>query len=132
VLGILTDGHLLRFMLPQRFCAPRARARSTRICRIERAAMPTKCRRSVHTGLENLKHRSGRWARASPMEQPMMISRRSDFQTRTFALLVACLLAAGLGACAGSHGNGTDSLGTDDARALDGTVADVAPASSSS
>ena len=31
-----------------RFCAPRARARSTRIWRIDRAAMPTKCRWSCH------------------------------------------------------------------------------------
>ena len=33
---------------PHRFCAPRARARSTRICRIERAAIPTKWRSSFH------------------------------------------------------------------------------------
>ena len=37
-----------RFSAPHRFCAPRARARSTRICRIDRAAMPTKWRRSFH------------------------------------------------------------------------------------
>jgi CubicO group peptidase (beta-lactamase class C family) len=44
-----------------------------------------------------------------------MIFRRPDLRIRTCALLVACLLAAGLGACAASHGEDADSLGTDDA-----------------
>src|SRR5262245_13437016 len=37
-----------RSMCAQRFCAPRARARSTRICLMDRAAMARKCFRSVH------------------------------------------------------------------------------------
>lgn len=53
-----------------------------------------------------------------------MIPRPSDFRIRTGARLVACLLAAVLGACATSHGKDADALGTDDdAPASEGIVA---------
>jgi len=46
--GVVASVIDTRLRPAQRFWAPRARARSTRICRIDRAAIPTKCRSSCH------------------------------------------------------------------------------------